>query len=103
MSRWTAAAPEQVVTCVALGACNAHPLCKTDPVPTTRWRGSVKVRTGGDPIERSAARDPVESIDRLIWCESGADGESPDGRQRAGVGPLVRAGGPSCARTLSCC
>src|SRR5439155_11691809 len=58
-----------------------------------RWRDSVQFRTGGER-RQPQARDPVEAIDRWTWCESRADGDSPDGRERAGactVSPPVAA------------
>lgn len=73
-----------------------------------RSRGGVKVPTGGkgaspkpasarghrpSPLSPSAVRSASWSRGQQIWCDSRADGDSPDKRERDGF-PCLRGGTP---------
>src|SRR3978361_2317504 len=56
-----------------------------------RSQGGVKIPTGGDceqSHQPASARLPFRKRGQQIRCDSGADGYSPDGRERGDVGPI---------------
>lgn len=71
-----------------------------------RSRGGVKIPTGGKGFSNPSPRAPRWLCEgQQIRCKSGADGQSPDGRERIGNAPrkLVGRAEHACSYALIRC